>query len=708
MTRDAALVVPNTPEGRLYRALPQIVAMIAQKTSDTLRNIYYGMNKNGVDLGINAAEHLAALLWTEVGTWPFSDVQQAGVDATLARVKALPIFRYEPEQLGQIRINVDFAIRYPEARDVPLPVIPRENGYRGYSFAPGLALMLLGRAVDRSGELRTINEAGGSCYPFYDKTYGVVFSHDVLKCLVGAMEWQARGFDPVQGNYSHSEPIKTFVYSHYIAQANYGQDNPWFDLPQYQTVQTVTVQEWVQGASYDSPYDLVDVTRQAYTLNPEYSVATAYPWCTNLMNWPIGFLEAYAEIGRQLWSAELARRKAKRKAERYKIIAGGLAIFGIGAAISAIVSSGVTVLNVASLVASVDNLPGVDLGPAGDIAKIIKLEDKLMSNLFDIGADDFTFDAGSFDTGLFDPNDVMVSIADFDLTLPDISYIDDFGIDNVTIELPSVDISPIDIPPSVENVLIGVDIPVEPITFDDIGIDVVNFDPGVFSQFGVDPTVPIDDGAGNLFTVTGEAVKLSPDAYLESFYVDELGNVRDFANNVVATYDDLVILSDAEGQALLAETIYNRGGQSFVSDQAAGGRPSTLPPAAGKVEVPWFVSLAEVGSKIYATFTQFSLAKEQIKKTGRYTPAYPTSAYGTPRAQVPGVPVQRADGSTVVNNGNGTQTIQYADGRIQTTPVAYTPSGFAAGGALIPGVSNTTLLLAGTGIVAAFLLARRT
>jgi hypothetical protein len=70
----------------------------------------------------------------------------------------------------------------------------------------------------------------------------------------------------------------------------------------------------------------------------------------------------------------------------------------------------------------------------------------------------------------------------------------------------------------------------------------------------------------------------------------------------------------------------------------------------------------------------------------------------------------------VTNNGNGTQTIQYPNGQTQTVPVSVNPSGFTGsqltpgsfGGQLIPGVTNSTLLIAGAGLVAVALLARRT
>jgi hypothetical protein len=62
----------------------------------------------------------------------------------------------------------------------------------------------------------------------------------------------------------------------------------------------------------------------------------------------------------------------------------------------------------------------------------------------------------------------------------------------------------------------------------------------------------------------------------------------------------------------------------------------------------------------------------------------------------------RADGSSVVNNGNGTQTVRYPDGRVTTTSATYSTSS-----GLIPGINNQTLLIGGAILVGALLLTQR-
>ncbi|NDG04746.1 MAG: hypothetical protein EB121_05280, partial [Alphaproteobacteria bacterium] len=48
--------------------------------------------------------------------------------------------------------------------------------------------------------------------------------------------------------------------------------------------------------------------------------------------------------------------------------------------------------------------------------------------------------------------------------------------------------------------------------------------------------------------------------------------------------------------------------------------------------------MSEQALKWFTSITSYSLAKEQLQKTGRYTPPYATNPTGTPRSQVPGIP----------------------------------------------------------------------
>jgi hypothetical protein len=87
-------------------------------------------------------------------------------------------------------------------------------------------------------------------------------------------------------------------------------------------------------------------------------------------------------------------------------------------------------------------------------------------------------------------------------------------------------------------------------------------------------------------------------------------------------------------------------------------------------------------------------------ENGTYRPGA-VNPYGTVRPPVVGVPVRQADGSTVVNNGNGTQTVTYPNG----TKTTMSTSVAGAGG--FGGVSSNALLIAGAGLAALLLLRRK-
>jgi hypothetical protein len=100
-----------------------------------------------------------------------------------------------------------------------------------------------------------------------------------------------------------------------------------------------------------------------------------------------------------------------------------------------------------------------------------------------------------------------------------------------------------------------------------------------------------------------------------------------------------------------------------------------------------FERVGNMAIKLYGTF-----------KTGTQVFG---SGMGTYRPQAVGVPVTLADGSTVVNNGNGTVTRRYLDGTVSTT------SSNTGGGGLFGGISTNTLLIGGAVLVGALLLSRR-
>lgn len=253
------------------------------------------------------------------------------------------------------------------------------------------------------------------------------------------------------------------------------------------------------------------------------------------------------------------------------------------------------------------------------------------------------------------------------------------------------------------------------ITLDDLGLD-LNLDE-VLSNLEVPEalTVPLDavlpDDVGNLFTVDGHYIELQPEQYLASLYPDEAGNIRTPDNQILMPADEVLKYLEFEGGTVqLAADLQARieplqGGTSIPA-AAPALRPGAIPPPAGQTKTPVF-DWAKQADALLKTAVSIGASIKAIA-TGNYRPGYSTSPFGTARPPV-GIPVRQADGSTVVNNGNGTQTIRFPDGRVQTMPTTYTSTGLAGnyGGSLVPGISNQTLLIGGAVLVAAVLLARR-
>ena len=249
-------------------------------------------------------------------------------------------------------------------------------------------------------------------------------------------------------------------------------------------------------------------------------------------------------------------------------------------------------------------------------------------------------------------------------------------------------------------------------SLDDLGIN-LNVDEllsGIDFPEGLD--VPVDsaipDEVGNLFAVDGSFIELAPTEYINSLYVDDEGNVRGPDNRMVLPSDEAYAFKDDPGK--LSVAIENKldliAGTTVESWQPPSIRPEALPPAAAQTKVPVF-SWADQADKLLKTAVSIGASIKAIS-TGTFRPPYATNPYGTPRSQV-GVPVRRPDGSTVVNNGNGTQTVRFPDGRVQTMPTSYTTTGATGnyGQGLIPGIPNTALLIGGGLVVAALLLSRR-
>lgn len=605
------------------KQFPTIARGMAQAVGNAVIKTGVNLSSAGnpsYDLFAGSVDRLAALLMPAFDRFTLAEVQRLGVAGTLEAIKRLPIFTWD-DQAQRETIAVHVAAT-GSLKTFPLPVIARRPNL--YAIHPIFAMLYLGRAPNIEGQIDYMDAQGSLCFPVYDEQFGVLFSQGLLDAMRGSI---ASMVDQLE----EGETLDR-LYDIY------------WQFPQFfeqKLVEREVIRE--EGTFIEQSVE--------YAIKPGYAPATVYPWPCNAWNHPGALIQPFAELG---WKLRDARSKAKR-AQRLQWVAVALAAWGGYAAISSIASSGLTVANVAQLTASIDRLPGVDLGVVGDIASGLSSGMKFAASIpgantmFDL-PDDIALDPGTFD-----------------------------------IEL----------------------------TLEDIGATVTNFDESLFVDMGLDPTDLLPDQYGNIFTVAGDAVTLDPEAYVKSIYIDQTGNYRDFSNNIVlsqaqadAVFNESGADNDAVFQAL-ARNVQAIGGQTFGSIEGDAARPAGTPSPATQTQVPFFQQLSQEAMGWFKTLTSYSLAKEQLEKTGRYTPPYATNPNGQNYSQVPGVPIRRADGSMVVNNGNGTQTVQFPDGRVQTMPTNLNPGAISAGGQLLPGVSNQTLLIAGAGLLAVALLARR-
>lgn len=658
MARTPALLVPNTEAGRFYNALPDLAARMAQGVDDAMRRSVSDQSvfESSLDCFQDAKIHLENILWQQLSELTFSDVQGMGPVAVLNILKAKPLLTWD----DRFPLEKTYVFAFGKSQFLEMPVQRVDHGL--YRFPPTIAYALLSRQVNRAGRLSYISDDDAPTRAIYDPRFGVCFTPEVAYCLIGDPAWQLSSLGLADRGGSPNL-IKTPLYA-FLDGIAYG----------YQEYLQRGENWYRLAAAFGVDLSQFYISRTAYqpksgaAFVPLLPDAAAFPWCTSFTNWPNFLIGKFAQTGRNI-------QEWADKVQRGQWLQFGfalLAIAGIGSAVEAMGTVGANVQNIAKLTASIDNLPAVDLGVAGDIAAGLASGLKLAATIPDgsiLYVDDSPLDAGAFEP-------IGVSMDEFDIS----DF--DFGL-----------------------------------TLDDIGANVVDFDSTIFEDYGLEATDLIVDDFGNVFTVAGEAVALDPETYVKSIYVDELGNYVDYSNTV--------ILSQAEAEAAfqlneldedvanaLAEKVRSLGGTSLVAQPAGGNRPAHTPAAAAQGEVPFIQVLSQEVLSWFKTITQYSLAKEQLQKTGRYTAPYATSPTGTVYPQIPGVPIRRSDGSTVVNNGNGTQTVIAPNGQMQTLPASVDPrqfsnSQFMGGGQLIAGVSNQTLLIAGVGLVAVALLARR-
>lgn len=225
------------------------------------------------------------------------------------------------------------------------------------------------------------------------------------------------------------------------------------------------------------------------------------------------------------------------------------------------------------------------------------------------------------------------------------------------------------------------------------------------AENGIDISAISTDSGGTVYTQTGDYVAMPEDQYAQSFYPDSDGNVRNAENKIVINADDAKNMSSDEIANMCFRSWYEQEGATVNSEAAPASRPAAIPPAANQTKVPSITDQASTYDKLLKTAVSIGASVKAIA-SGTFRPIYPMSAYGTPMVQAVGVPVQRADGSIVTNNGNGTQTIRYPNGQVQTVATSYNAAGVFGSG-LFAGINQQTLMIGGGVLLVALLLARR-
>ena len=247
------------------------------------------------------------------------------------------------------------------------------------------------------------------------------------------------------------------------------------------------------------------------------------------------------------------------------------------------------------------------------------------------------------------------------------------------------------------------------ITLEDIGVDLNAFDldaiiaENEFNLESIDLTIDseLPDSAGNVFNGVGEAVEYDLANYWDGIGVNaETGDVVDPYNRILIPGDQAMQMSEAEIQAELDRAYKESQGQTVASGKTYSTRKADLPPPAAQVKVPGLLDQTTYADKLLKAAVSIGASVKAIAN-GTFRPAYTMSPYGTARVQAVGVPITQPDGSVIVNNGNGTQTIRYPNGQTKTIGSNYSSTG------MFGGISSTTLLIGGGVLLAALLLSRR-
>jgi hypothetical protein len=255
------------------------------------------------------------------------------------------------------------------------------------------------------------------------------------------------------------------------------------------------------------------------------------------------------------------------------------------------------------------------------------------------------------------------------------------------------------------------DLSIEDLTLLDLGID---FDAQALAdamdanefdleQLGIDIDSAVPDLSGNIFSPDGVLISPTDLSYADDYYAASDGTIKDVFNRTVISSDDAANLNSNQIADKLYDDFEKSQGKTVTAEAGDKLRPSGKALVSGSGKVPSITDQASVYDKLLKTAVSIGASVKAISN-GTFRIQNPSmyNPYGTARPQAVGVPIRQADGSTVTNNGNGTQTIRRIDGTTQTIASSYQPMGN-----LLGGISTQTILLGGAVLLGAFLLVRR-
>lgn len=741
--RTPALLVPDTPQGKFYNSIPDLIRQIAQSVDNQVKA---AAGKPLFDLKGNllfngSKDRLEQLLNESIGQYSYDQVKTIGFAAFAELIKNLPLFPTpdigEPFDLSPSKSALEVQVR-------KLP-----NG--GFSLPVVTAYAMLGRILNNDF-IDAKKEAKDYFDPkvFYDFAYGVCFNFDVASWMT---------YNPPVGLFGLDAMTKLIGQISQLLDRN-STGGAWAYFGADGMIRRIA-ERWVGATGIEDLNDVEFGTRSVpivYTvirhtdewglpsdvyskiigeeslerLTPDevarikterlfdgeigyydrYSVESSIEekgiwnkktgrWISKVSGWSQPYVDlggwgegegmtyaaAYWYPGSDRLSFQTTGKatglKAFLSSDLFKVLSIGLAVWGIGAALASISTTGLTVGNVAQLTASVNNLPGVDLGLVGDIASGLSAGMKLAATIpgqsvilnadaLEIPESELTmFD----DFDVYDVPDVTGPVLDFDPG--DFNFIDITGVD------------------------LGGELFIDPI---DIGVNLDEVVVMELGELGLDTAMLGIDLDGSVYDIQGEVTAPTMRTYAASLYIGSDGGIYDIANTQLLTPAQAETAFNEGGiDELTAQTwaAASSQGATFVAQQANEARPASNPAVKSTGILPtfsgdsWGAFLLNAAS----TLGNFALAREQIQRTGRYTPPGQTSTYGTAYPTRVGVPQAQPDGSVVIRNQDGSVTRTNIDGSQSTIRPGQT-------GGMLGGVSTNTLLIGG-GILAAVLLLRK-